>query len=134
MLNCFGFVNFWQTETVTIWSMNWWNWRATYLFVLEMVFFFLDSEFCVGSWFIDALFYSNLQARILALNASYFLKNGGHFVISIKVCTPVRTHAWFTTIFFKLLFFFHADTHTLTRTRTIRCPCVGPTDYLLGEW
>ncbi|URE21073.1 ubiquitin carboxyl-terminal hydrolase, partial [Musa troglodytarum] len=27
-------------------------------------------------------------ARILALNASYFLKNGGHFVISIKV-TPV---------------------------------------------
>jgi rRNA 2'-O-methyltransferase fibrillarin len=25
------------------------------------------------------------QARILALNASYFLKNGGHFVISIKV-------------------------------------------------
>lgn len=26
-----------------------------------------------------------LQARILALNASYFLKNGGHFVISIKV-------------------------------------------------
>jgi fibrillarin-like rRNA methylase len=28
---------------------------------------------------------SVLQARILALNASYFLKNGGHFVISIKV-------------------------------------------------
>lgn len=27
----------------------------------------------------------SLQARILALNASYFLKNGGHFVISIKV-------------------------------------------------
>ncbi|KAJ9679493.1 hypothetical protein PVL29_021425 [Vitis rotundifolia] len=26
------------------------------------------------------------QARILALNASYFLKAGGHFVISIKVC------------------------------------------------
>lgn len=26
-----------------------------------------------------------MQARILALNASYFLKNGGHFVISIKV-------------------------------------------------
>jgi len=26
-----------------------------------------------------------LQARILALNASYFLKSGGHFVISIKV-------------------------------------------------
>jgi rRNA 2'-O-methyltransferase fibrillarin len=24
------------------------------------------------------------QARIVALNASYFLKNGGHFVISIK--------------------------------------------------
>jgi len=25
------------------------------------------------------------QARIVALNSSYFLKNGGHFVISIKV-------------------------------------------------
>jgi rRNA 2'-O-methyltransferase fibrillarin len=24
------------------------------------------------------------QARIVAINASYFLKNGGHFVISIK--------------------------------------------------
>ena len=28
----------------------------------------------------------SLQARILALNASYFLKAEGHFVISIKVC------------------------------------------------
>jgi hypothetical protein len=28
---------------------------------------------------------SLLQARILALNASYFLKCGGHFVMSIKV-------------------------------------------------
>ena len=27
-----------------------------------------------------------MQARIMALNASYFLKTGGHFVISIKVC------------------------------------------------
>lgn len=27
------------------------------------------------------------QARIVALNAQYFLKNGGHFVISIKVFT-----------------------------------------------
>ena len=26
------------------------------------------------------------QARIVAINASYFLKSGGHFVISIKVC------------------------------------------------
>lgn len=25
------------------------------------------------------------QARIVALNAQYFLKNGGHFIISIKV-------------------------------------------------
>lgn len=25
------------------------------------------------------------QARIVSLNSSYFLKNGGHFVISIKV-------------------------------------------------
>ena len=30
--------------------------------------------------------YFTLQARILALNASYFLKAGGHFVISIRVC------------------------------------------------
>ncbi|XP_039005170.1 rRNA 2'-O-methyltransferase fibrillarin 2-like [Hibiscus syriacus] len=29
-------------------------------------------------------FYFILQARILALNASFFLKAGGHFVISIK--------------------------------------------------
>ena len=30
------------------------------------------------------------QARIVAINASYFLKVGGHFVISIKVrfCIP----------------------------------------------
>ena len=27
------------------------------------------------------------QARIVAINAHNFLKNGGHFVISIKVCT-----------------------------------------------
>jgi len=27
------------------------------------------------------------QARIVALNSQYFLKNGGHFVISIKVNT-----------------------------------------------
>jgi len=34
--------------------------------------------------------YSIVQARILALNASYFLKNGGHFVISIKVLRGLR--------------------------------------------
>jgi fibrillarin-like rRNA methylase len=28
-----------------------------------------------------------VQARIVALNAHNFLKNGGHFVISIKVCS-----------------------------------------------
>ena len=28
--------------------------------------------------------FCNFQARIVAINASYFLKNGGHFVISIK--------------------------------------------------
>ena len=26
------------------------------------------------------------EAKIVAINASYFLKSGGHFVISIKVC------------------------------------------------
>ena len=30
------------------------------------------------------------QARIVAINAHNFLKNGGHFVISIKVCTAQR--------------------------------------------
>lgn len=30
------------------------------------------------------------QARILALNASLYLKVGGHFVISIKVCSVIR--------------------------------------------
>ena len=29
------------------------------------------------------------QARIVALNSQYFLKNGGHCVISIKVCIHV---------------------------------------------
>ena len=29
------------------------------------------------------------QARIVAINASYFLKVGGHFVISIKVRTII---------------------------------------------
>ncbi|KAL9663644.1 hypothetical protein QQ045_019035 [Rhodiola kirilowii] len=39
------------------------------------------------------------QARILALNASYFLKNGGHFVISIKancIDSTVPAEAVFT--------------------------------------
>ncbi len=30
------------------------------------------------------------QARIVALNAHHFLKNGGHFVISIKVTTKIE--------------------------------------------
>ena len=30
------------------------------------------------------------QARIVAINASYFLKVGGHFVISIKVRTIIN--------------------------------------------
>ena len=30
------------------------------------------------------------QARIVALNAQYFLKNGGHFVISIKVSLSTK--------------------------------------------
>ena len=30
------------------------------------------------------------QGRIVALNSNYFLKNGGHFVISIKVRRSVR--------------------------------------------
>lgn len=34
------------------------------------------------------------QARIVALNAQYFLKNGGHFVISIKVCFCVYIYCF----------------------------------------
>ena len=30
------------------------------------------------------------QARIVAINAHNFLKNGGHFVISIKVCRKME--------------------------------------------
>lgn len=32
------------------------------------------------------------QARIVSLNAQHFLKNGGHFVISIKVSYPNIIH------------------------------------------
>lgn len=36
------------------------------------------------------------QARIVAINASYFLKVGGHFVISIKVRTIFSPLTCFT--------------------------------------
>lgn len=42
------------------------------------------------------------QARIVALNAQYFLKNGGHFVISIKASILVI----FKKIYKFYLFFF----------------------------
>lgn len=38
------------------------------------------------------------QARIVILNAQYFLKNGGHFVISIKVCYFLNYHIRVSTI------------------------------------
>lgn len=41
------------------------------------------------------------QARIVALNAQYFLKNGGHFVISIKASILVIFKK-FIYIFFNL--------------------------------
>lgn len=41
------------------------------------------------------------QARIVALNAQYFLKNGGHFVISIKASILV--------IFKKFIYFFNLN-------------------------
>ena len=34
------------------------------------------------------------QARIVAINASYFLKSGGHFVISIKVGLFPLSQTW----------------------------------------
>lgn len=42
------------------------------------------------------------QARIVALNAQYFLKNGGHFVISIKASILVT----FKKIYIFCFFFF----------------------------
>lgn len=44
---------------------------------------------CVILGMVDTIFADVAQpdqARIVALNAHHFLKNGGHFVISIKVC------------------------------------------------
>lgn len=43
------------------------------------------------------------QARIVALNAQYFLKNGGHFVISIKASILVilkRKYIFYCIFFF----------------------------------
>lgn len=42
------------------------------------------------------------QARIVALNAQYFLKNGGHFVISIKasILVILKKNYIFYCIFF----------------------------------
>ena len=37
------------------------------------------------------------QARIVAINAHNFLKNGGHFVISIKVCRKMELDVHFYT-------------------------------------
>lgn len=45
------------------------------------------------------------QTRIVALNSHSFLKNGGHFVISIKVLTPFH--------FQKRLTFFLGQLHRL---------------------
>ena len=47
------------------------------------------------------------QARIVALNAQYFLKNGGHFVISIKVSLSTKINSFKS----KTSKFFFATTH-----------------------
>ena len=38
------------------------------------------------------------QARIVAINAHNFLKNGGHFVISIKVMYNILIHKIFSVV------------------------------------
>ena len=38
------------------------------------------------------------QARIVAINAHNFLKNGGHFVISVKVCLSLVINKHYTDI------------------------------------
>lgn len=35
------------------------------------------------------------QARIVSINAQYFLKNEGHFVISIKVSNILKMYMYF---------------------------------------
>lgn len=43
------------------------------------------------------LFNLSLQARIVGLNAKYFLKVGGYYVISIKVCLPYFSSEFITS-------------------------------------
>lgn len=72
------------------------------------------------------------QARIVALNAQYFLKNGGHFVISIKVRFYfffffVRAHISFISCITRIIIFFIIISGKLHR---FDCPtgssfCIG---------
>ena len=49
-----------------------------------------------------------MQARIVALNAHYFLKNGGHFVISIKVNFSLSpTFNFHTVVLDRVIVLFH---------------------------
>lgn len=52
-------------------------------FIFIYVFFYRMLVGMVDTIFADVA--QPDQARIVILNAQYFLKNGGHFVISIKV-------------------------------------------------
>ena len=56
------------------------------------------------------------QARIVAINAHNFLKNGGHFVISIKVRNSEQVwekSEWYNGIQFALLKFYSYVTTTI---------------------
>ena len=57
-----------------------WKWSGLHIEVLIITDFFIGM---VDTIFADVA--QPDQARIVAINAHNFLKNGGHFVISIKV-------------------------------------------------
>ena len=72
---CFLLVNKWTSfEQKASITLFWSNGSG-----MELHVFHVSVLFILVWWL--------LQARILGLNASYYLKAGGHFVISIKVCS-----------------------------------------------
>ena len=55
------------------------------------------------------------QARIVAINASYFLKSGGHFVISIKVSFFIFNFSVLSCLASKIMLKFSGCNCTLLR-------------------
>ena len=70
----------WKFTKETIKIRAAWKWSGLHIEVLILADFFIGM---VDTIFADVA--QPDQARIVAINAHNFLKNGGHFVISIKV-------------------------------------------------